>query len=113
MKLIYAMNEAGGTRFAVATTPSALPVGAYVYAICDGASVCERVTEEAYDELPAIEYLKLKQMVVDARRSELKRVYGTGAKTSTIHRLREWLTGADDDKRENKVKGFGDLIGNH
>jgi hypothetical protein len=113
MKLIYATGEAEGMSFAVATTPLALPAGAYVYAICDGASVTERVGEDACDEMSAVEYLKFKQMVRDARRSELKRVYGMSTKPGVIDRLRQWFAGADDSNRRIKLRAFGDLIGSH
>jgi hypothetical protein len=99
--------------FAVATTPLALPVGAYVYAICDGASVSERIDESTYGEMSTVEYLKFKQIVVDARRSELRRLSEAAPKAGVVRRFGQWLVGADDSNRRHESRAFGDLIGSH
>lgn len=77
MQLIYAMGEPGQMTFAVAPSPAKLPVGAFVYAICDETSAVERIDEETCERMTEREYLTFKQMVTDAWRQELKRAHKT------------------------------------
>jgi hypothetical protein len=92
MRLIYAMGEPGQMTFAAASTPSALPLGAFVYAICDGASACERLDEETSARMTEREYLMFKQMVNDAWRHEVRRVQRP-ARVSIVGRFLRWLSG--------------------
>ncbi|MDX6695818.1 MAG: hypothetical protein QOF02_3421 [Blastocatellia bacterium] len=92
MQLIYAMGEAGRMTFAVAAAPSALPVGAFVYAICDGASAVERIDEETCARMTEREYLTFKQMVNDAWRQELRQLRRP-RQESFARRFFAWLSG--------------------
>lgn len=92
MQLIYAMGEPGRMSFAVTGTPTALPVGAFVYAICDGTSAIERLDEETCEQMTEREYLTFKQMVTDAWRQELKRVH-RARPSSALRRFSRWFSG--------------------
>ncbi|HEY0408472.1 MAG TPA: hypothetical protein VGC89_22245 [Pyrinomonadaceae bacterium] len=92
MRLIYAMGEPGQMSFAVAGAPSALPLGAYVYAICDGTSAVERLDEETSARLTEREYLLFKQMVNDAWRQESK-LMRRPARLSLAGRFLQWASG--------------------
>ena len=93
MQLIYAIGEPGHMTFGVSNSPTALPTGAFIYAICDGKSVVERVDEVTYDMMTQVEYLTFKQMVTDAWQRESKwadRATPTNVFQSFLH----WLSGA-------------------
>lgn len=92
MQLIYTMGEPGRMTFAVADRPTALPLGAFVYAICDGTSAVERLDEETAERMTEREYLTFKQMVTDAWRQELKRAHKT-RRTSAARSFFRWLSG--------------------
>jgi hypothetical protein len=113
MQLIYAMGEPKRMSFAVATTPTALPPGALVYAICDGTSMVERVDDDTYEAMSDIEYLTFKQVVDDARRHELRRTSSETPKAGAFRRLRQWFTGADAQGRRRESWAFRDLIGSN
>jgi hypothetical protein len=92
MRLIYAMGEPGRMTFAAAASPAALPLGAYVYAICDGTSAVERMDEETSAQMTEREFLTFKQMVNDAWRQELRQIHRPGA-SSVAGRFMRWLSG--------------------
>lgn len=107
MQLIYATGEPGRMKFAVGATPTSLPTGAVVYAVCDEMSVAERMDDDAYSEMSEVEYLTFKQMVNDAWRRELK-AFRQIAPTGAFRRFLNWLSSLSAQGQQNEVHAYGD-----
>lgn len=106
MQLIYATVRAGHLKFAAASTPLALPPGSWVYAVCDGTSVSERLDSEALGSLSELEYLTLKQMVDDAWRQESRQARAIADSRSLFGRFVQWLSGNLTAWRSNEVQAY-------
>jgi hypothetical protein len=70
MRFIYGTGRARDLEFEVALRREAVPEGAEVYAVCDGALTVHQLAEETFARMTEQEYFMLQALIADSERAE-------------------------------------------
>ena len=94
MRFIYGVGRPRGLEFGVASRRVAVPEGAELYAICEGAHTVRHLDEQTFAAMTDEEYFTLRELIAEAERAET-----TCAANSPSHdarplgRLVRWVRG--------------------
>ncbi|MGH9941615.1 MAG: hypothetical protein ACRD9R_04550 [Pyrinomonadaceae bacterium] len=92
MQVIYATGQPRLLEFAVAEQRQAVPVGAIIFAICDGKRFPLQLDESLFNAITDEEYYTYMALLRDAVEREKERLRDRHT-TTTMRRFCNWLSG--------------------